>query len=336
MNSAGNETGSDTGDYMRQALASQGELLGQHESLLRSLVESNRALLDQVSMLTSQVAQLFSNAASPHSQAAASAPAPSASAPVSVVQQTREPHAPVPERYSGDLGTCQAFLTQILLVFDLQPLSYATDRARIAYLVSLLSGTAREWVTSMWERQDPICHSYPAFVREMKKVLDQPVRGKDAGHRLMAIRQGTRSVAEYSIEFRTLAAASGWNDDSLQGAFYAGLHDDIKDELATREETSTLDQTIALATRIDNRIRERRRERHQRTEGPRVPIATRGALPPAPRRPSEPEPMQLGRTQLSAQERQLRQDNNACMYCGKTGHYIASCPSRSGKGPAHR
>lgn len=65
--------------------------------------------------------------------------------------------------------------------------------------------------------------SYAAFVAGMKKVYDHQVCGNNAGHRLMALSQGTRSVAEFVMEFQTLAVESTWNDSSIQGAFYKGL-----------------------------------------------------------------------------------------------------------------
>ena len=38
--------------------------------------------------------------------------------------------------------------------------------------------------------------------------------------------------------------------------------------------------------------------------------------------------MQLGRSQLSADEREQWRANNTCLYCGQSGHYLATCPSR--------
>lgn len=66
----------------------------------------------------------------------------------------------------------------------------------------------------------------------MKRAFDHPVRGRDAAQRLLCLRQGSRSVAEFAVEFRIAAAESGWNDESLWGAFISGLSDTIRDELA--------------------------------------------------------------------------------------------------------
>lgn len=75
--------------------------------------------------------------------------------------------------------------------------------------MGLLHGNAMSWATAVWEQQSLITNSNTAFTTEMKKVFGHPVRGKDTSKRLLSLRQGMRSVAEYSIECRTLAAERG-------------------------------------------------------------------------------------------------------------------------------
>uniref|UniRef100_A0AAQ5Z1J7 CCHC-type domain-containing protein n=2 Tax=Amphiprion ocellaris TaxID=80972 RepID=A0AAQ5Z1J7_AMPOC len=253
-------------------------------------------------------------------------------------QVLREPFVPMPERYGGDQGACQAFLMQTSLVFELQPLTYRTDRSRIAYILSLLTGVARKWGLAVWAAQTPICHSYVAFIQEIKKVFDHPVRGRDAGYRLLSLRQASRSTAEYAVEFRTLAVASGWNDVALQGAFQFGLSDAVKDELAMRDESSSLDELIALAIRLDNCIW----ERHRAEPGSHSPPSHRVPSPnppphvlPAASTP-EDEPMQPRQARLSEQEKQRRRQTNSCLYCGEMGHYAAACPSKQRKSTARQ
>lgn len=41
---------------------------------------------------------------------------------------------------------------------------------------------------------------------------------------------------------------------ALWGVFTQGLYDDLKDELAVREEPGNLEALIGLATRLDNRL----------------------------------------------------------------------------------
>lgn len=101
-------------------------LLSQHDKLLHSLVGSNQVLLNQVSELTSQLKVLSSKFAQPAPQSSVLAANP-ATASSRSPQPLCEPVVLVPEHYRGELGSCQAFLTQVPLVFEMQPLFYATD-----------------------------------------------------------------------------------------------------------------------------------------------------------------------------------------------------------------
>ncbi|KAL0200280.1 hypothetical protein M9458_003467, partial [Cirrhinus mrigala] len=44
---------------------------------------------------------------------------------------------------------------------------------------------------------------------------------------LFRLRQGSTDVNEYTLHFRTLAAASGWNEVALLGAYRQGLNPEI-------------------------------------------------------------------------------------------------------------
>ncbi|KAL1246548.1 hypothetical protein QQF64_034593 [Cirrhinus molitorella] len=84
---------------------------------------------------------------------------------------------------------------------------------------------------------------------------------KEASRLLASLQQGRRSVADYSVEFRTLAATSGWNAEALSARFLEGLRESLKDELYAREVPDCLDDLIALAIRLDARRELRRRAR---------------------------------------------------------------------------
>uniref|UniRef100_A0A3Q1BD71 DUF4939 domain-containing protein n=1 Tax=Amphiprion ocellaris TaxID=80972 RepID=A0A3Q1BD71_AMPOC len=57
----------------------------------------------------------------------------------------------------------------ISLDFEMQPLSYSSNRACVAYLLSLLKGMAKEWGVAMWKSRSEVCKSYNAFITEMRK-----------------------------------------------------------------------------------------------------------------------------------------------------------------------
>lgn len=110
--------------------------------------------------------------------------------------------------------------------------------------------------------------AYLDFTGEMKQIFDHPIQSKEGGQCLFSLRQGPNSVTHYALNFRIAAADSGWDRRALQGAFFHGLNENIKDELAARDECNDLETLISLTIRLDNRLRERHKERLSRSSGP--------------------------------------------------------------------
>ncbi|KAK2899768.1 hypothetical protein Q8A73_012897 [Channa argus] len=176
---------------------------------------------------------------------------------------------------------------------------------------------------------------FHTFVEELRKIFDHPARSKNAADRLLSLRQGFRSVADFSVEFRVLATEAQWDDAALRTVFRHGLSDPVKNELTHRDPPDSLDELIELAIRLDNRIRERRRERGQIPasvpKGLRTPPLKSLVSPVSSASASSElpaEPMELARAGLSPTERQHRLQAGECIYCGSTRHFIAQCPSR--------
>ncbi|KAL6488396.1 hypothetical protein MHYP_G00021370 [Metynnis hypsauchen] len=96
-----------------------------------------------------------------------------------------------PERYAGDPETCRGFLLQYSLVFEQQPSRFPTERSKVAYMISLLTGRALAWATSLWERASPDTASGESFMRAMRTTFHNPRGGREAAPRLLALSQGT-------------------------------------------------------------------------------------------------------------------------------------------------
>ena len=316
-------------DTFQKAVSSHGMLLGEHHQLLQGLLETQQALGNQISQMGICLERLSGQLAP--SPALPSPPPP---------QPLRESPVPPPEPYAGDLGRCKGFQLQCSLVFSRQPVTFTTDQAKVAYVTGLLRGRALNWAEAMLGGGGIDFFSYDCFMREMKKVFDHPVCIGDAAKRLLNLRQSQRSVADYSVEFRILAAEAGWNDEALKGAFLHGLCEQLKDELAVRDETNSLDALIDLSIRLDNRMRERRREKNYKSHTPvnafaATPTLARVASGRSETHGSGPssstlsdEPMQVGRANLTPAERQRRIRAGECIYCGQVGHFLAACPLR--------
>ncbi len=106
---------------------------------------------------------------------------------------------------------CRAFLTQCEVVFSLQPQTYAADRARIAYVISLLTGRACGWATAAWEAQASCCGHYELFKGEMIKVFDRSVYGREASRLLAVLHQGERSDFAIGCRFHHRVPDSGYH-----------------------------------------------------------------------------------------------------------------------------
>ncbi|KAJ8368274.1 hypothetical protein SKAU_G00083020 [Synaphobranchus kaupii] len=58
--------------------------------------------------------------------------------------------------------------------FEVQPSSFPTERSKVAFVISRLSGRSLTWATAMWEQSAPACSNIQLFAGKMSKVFDQP------------------------------------------------------------------------------------------------------------------------------------------------------------------
>ena len=317
---------------VKTALGNQGSMLANTQQNLAVVSDHLGQLTDKVEALTQHVQGIVAHLPPPQADRAA-LPVPPDPAPP--VQPSREPRLPNPETYSGEPGSCRSFLSQCSLIFQLQPSSFPNDQSKIAYIITLLAGRAREWGTAIWEAKSAACDTVDTFFDEMRKVFDRSVTGREAARELLHMRQGNKTVSDFAIDFRTLAATCGWNKDALYDAFLNGLSESLKDELASRELPATFDELVDLAIRLDNRLRLRWKEKGNSRPRMQRPPVLLPSLPAAASTPSTAttdatEPMQVNRTRLSAEEYKRRKDSGVCLYCGGPGHFANICPVKGG------
>lgn len=176
-------------------------------------------------------------------------------------------------------------------------------------------------MTLIWTREE--------FLATIKCVFGGGSSQTMAAQRLLSIKQGSRSVLDYSIEFHTIATQSRWTELSLAPVFYHGLQDVIKDELVHRIWDANPDKLIKLACNIEEHQRERSLESRGHHAAPQAPRGQTSLPRYAPTsQEEEPEPMQVGRSCLSAAERARHFCEGQGLYCGKRGHIISICSAR--------
>lgn len=128
---------------------------------------------------------------------------------------------------------------------------------------------------------------------------------------MLRLQQENQSVAEFIIDFCTSAAEVNWPDWALQSIFRCALSEELKDQLASRDDPRTFEDLVSLSLRTDNRLREREAEK---TPSVRKPAFSPQSLPSPPllattsaagsaSMDATAEPMQIGRSHLTAEER---------------------------------
>ena len=326
-------------DQNPSALDLQGQLLGRHDQNIKDMQTA-------IANLSAAVNQLITH----QTQHPAPPPPPAAAAPpVSEQRPGSEPKIPTPAKYSGDPSGFRQFMVQCEFTFAAQPSRYSSDQNKLAFIMNLLVDSPLNWAVAYLNRLPAMARTYDGFVTEFQRVFDHPFTGQTAARRLYSVRQGRRDVTAYNIEFLTLAAGTKWNDDALLTAYYHGLSSEVRDELATRDDSDNLNTLMKLAVKIDQRLHERRRERERSFRVP-FPSMSRNvmeagqsspvaghvtATSPPPAVPGD-EPMEIGRTRLSDEERERRFREKSCLYCGRPGHFVSSCPAKNQRSPRTR
>lgn len=300
-----------------------------HERL--SGQESNMVrLLNQVERLTENVATLSLQFA----QASRPVPPPMPRLPTAVPydlpvpESKREPKVQLPNRYDGQPDKCRNFLAQCEICFRAQPSRYGTEDSRICFILSLLGGKALDWVGPLIRNNSEIVNSLDKLRSELISVFDHSLTEQEAATRLMNLTQGKNSVAEFSILFRSVASSTGWADGPLMSLFIRALSEPVRDALAMVETPKSLDALVQVAIRVDNRVREREKERLTIKGRPPQMNAQYSKLVavPAPSTPppdSDNEPMQVDGAVV---RNPMNKRKIICYHCRKPGHIKPRCP----------
>ncbi|KAK3512423.1 hypothetical protein QTP70_009845 [Hemibagrus guttatus] len=229
-----------------------------------------------------------------------------------------------PAPYSGSAEDCNGFLLQCSLVLEMQPHMFPTERSKVAFLITQLSGKALLWADSIWSQNHPAVQSYFSFVDQFKEVFGKPSWDSSIGEELYNLKQGKMSVNEYALQFRTLAAKSGWNEQALLTSYRQGLDPQLRLHLAAYEDSIRLERFIQLYIHFATRMQSCLEEHQGQVQLTTILCRPGSVSPPEPAH----EPMQLESSRLTPAERQRRLTQNLCLYCGAPGHVISACPIR--------
>jgi len=229
-----------------------------------------------------------------------------------------------PAPFSGLAEDCNGFLLQCSLVLEMQPHLFPTEHSKVAFIISQLNDKALQWADSIWSQNNAVTQSYSSFVNHFKEVFGRPAWDSSIGEKLYNLKQGTMTVNDYAIKFRTLAASSGWNEQALLTTYRQGLDPRVQLRLAAYEDTIGLECFIQLSIHFATRMQSCLEEHQGQPQFATSLCRPESVSPPEPAH----EPMQLDNTRLTPTERQRWLTQNLCIYCGSPGHVISTCPTR--------
>src|SRR5258705_7921429 len=143
---------------------------------------------------------------------------------------------------------------------------------------------------------------------------------------------GGARLSKYLVRFNTLASRVEWGDAALRFQFYDGLPEQLKDQIALLRKPDTLRELVQATVRHDNLYWECQDER-KRTRQQQPPRNTTTGQTRSDQPPDHPNEQHLNpRGRLKDEERRRCRDNNLCLFCRKSDHTIAKCPTASAKG----
>nr|XP_057933442.1 uncharacterized protein LOC131132135 [Doryrhamphus excisus]XP_057933443.1 uncharacterized protein LOC131132135 [Doryrhamphus excisus]XP_057933444.1 uncharacterized protein LOC131132135 [Doryrhamphus excisus]XP_057933445.1 uncharacterized protein LOC131132135 [Doryrhamphus excisus]XP_057933446.1 uncharacterized protein LOC131132135 [Doryrhamphus excisus]XP_057933447.1 uncharacterized protein LOC131132135 [Doryrhamphus excisus]XP_057933448.1 uncharacterized protein LOC131132135 [Doryrhamphus len=244
-----------------EVLGAHEQLLGHHSDILQSLTQSSQSLKETNKAMLAQITESTRR----FSETTTKSDRPSGL--VSEASVSGESCATQPVPFTGEFNKCRGFLLQCRLVFGQKPDAFLDEESKVSYVFGFLRERALAWAETLYfSRGLPI--SFDELSQEMEAVFHHPDSLGITEGGLLALRQGSRRVADYALDFWTLAAESGWNEKALRQAFINGLTETLKDELATRDEPDSLKSLVSMSIRIDDRLRERNRNRVSRSPFP--------------------------------------------------------------------
>ncbi|XP_048021894.1 uncharacterized protein apbb3 isoform X1 [Megalobrama amblycephala] len=275
-----------------------------HPDPFQDLVDALRRTLTSTSTLAPPATTSAFTAASP--------------SPIAVASPMAKP-AP----FTGSAEDCNGFLLQCSLVLEMQPHLYPDDSTKVAFIISQLEGKALRWAESLWTQKNPVVKSLSSFTNHFKEVFGKPAWDSSIGERLCQVKQGSMSVSDYALQFRTLAAESGWNEQAYITTYRRGLDPHVRLHLTAYEDSIGLEKFIQLSIRFATRMQLCLKEHQGQPLFPSILCQPESVSHPEP----ASEPMQVEYSRLTSAVRQRRLTQNLCIYCGRARHFISECPT---------
>ncbi|CEP17737.1 hypothetical protein, partial, partial [Parasitella parasitica] len=266
-----------------------------------------------------------------------------------------------PNVFSGKAAYCNSFFSQLFLVYTSDPARFETDRSKIIYAISYMSGVAFQYMEPYLQKvytDDP-----PVIMNDFKVFKDTITLAFGDNHPILNAEASIRSlkqtgpVATYVSEFRRLSMQLKWNDEAFISQFKINLKEFIIKELARRgTEHATLNALINEAIQVDNLFysvnkmhnglhhnnsNNHQKHSHNNNQYKNHHKNFRSKIQQPVRynnnmnqhasssNSNAPTPMELGAVNqhkpLTQADKKFRKANGFCFYCGSKDHVLRNC-----------
>lgn len=151
-----------------------------------------KAMTPQMGQLSAQVQNLVTYVLQlPKSATESPTPLPmSTPTPVQVTLSTGSGIRLAPsECYSGDPGRCKTFLVDFFIHFEHSPQDFFSDRSKIPFMISHLTGRAKAWATAEWTHGSPLCQSLPELENVLKRTFNPVSSNREKARELRGIKR---------------------------------------------------------------------------------------------------------------------------------------------------
>lgn len=234
-------------------------------------------------------------------------------------EDTELPSVASPRCFTGhDRRKCRPFVSQLKLVFRSDPPRFATEAQKVTYACSYLNELAFHWYDSASSGPEPPpawLATFDTFVIELTSMFGHKNAKAVAERSLHRLHMGPgETIARYLVRFEGARQEVDWNDQALFFSFKSGLLPRLKEDIAIDfQQPTDLASLIKLAMRRDA-------EHHARLSEQRDQHRTHSR-----KKVEQPRSRNLPHAPLTPKEREHRIQQQLCLYCGATGHYLSKC-----------
>ncbi|MBW0537994.1 hypothetical protein O181_077709 [Austropuccinia psidii MF-1] len=182
----------------------------------------------------------------------------------------KTPSMKAPHSFDGTQAhKLRGFILSCQLIFHNDPANFFSDRKKVLYSTSFLSGRAGTWIEtylSNISNEDPsyLLNNWPLFESQLFTLFGDPNEVRKAEQELDNLRmKESGHVSLYIADFRSLMSRIGdWGERAYIHVYRRGLASRLLDQLASHPgKFDTLQELIDITLELDTRYNERQKEK---------------------------------------------------------------------------